>query len=209
MASTLRAQRREQTRRTLIAESRRLFATKGYATVGLSEIVAAAGVTKGALYHSFDSKTELFRAVLAQVQHEVGDRVATAAQQAAEAGADDWTQLLTGCETFLTACTSPEIQRIMLIDGPAALGWHEWRAMDEAASARHLGEILAQLIDAGVITPQPVGPLTHLLSGAMNEAALWLATTDEPNALADTLTTLRRLLDGIRTDTDRLPAPGY
>ncbi|MEV0251392.1 TetR/AcrR family transcriptional regulator [Nocardia sp. NPDC050712] len=194
MASTLRTAQREETRRTLLRESRRLFAAKGYGAVGLSEIVSAAGVTKGALYHNFSSKAEVFRAVLEQVQHEVGERVATAA----EAAADPWHQLLTGCDTFLTACTDPDIQRIMLIDGPAVLGWHEWRAMDEASSARHLGEALASLVELGLLAPQPVEPLTHLLSGAMNEAALWLAATGDAAALPETIASLHRLLDGIR-----------
>ncbi|WP_327113188.1 TetR/AcrR family transcriptional regulator [Nocardia sp. NBC_01730] len=198
MPSTIRAKQREETRRTLLRESRRLFATKGYGAVGLSEIVAAAGVTKGALYHNFDSKTELFAAVLGKVQNEVGDRVATAAA----VSDDPWAQLVAGCEAFLTTCTDPEIQRIMLVDGPAVLGWHEWRAMDAAASARHLGEALEQLIDAGVIVRQPVAPLTHLLSGAMNEAALWLATSTDPNSLSDTTSALRRLLEALRANPD-------
>ncbi|MEV0294584.1 TetR/AcrR family transcriptional regulator [Nocardia sp. NPDC050710] len=192
--STIRAQQREETRRALLDHSRRLFATKGYGAVGLSEIVTATGVTKGALYHNFASKAELFRAVLEEVQQEVGERVSAAA----ETVTDPWGQLVIGCEAFLTTCTDPEIQRIMLIDGPAVLGWHEWRAGDEATSARHLGEALQLLVDEGVLPRQPIEPLTHLLSGAMNEAALWLATTDEPHALADTTASLRRLLESMR-----------
>lgn len=194
MPSTLRTQQREETRRALLRESRRLFAAKGFGTVGLSEIVAATGVTKGALYHNFASKTDLFRAVLEQVQHEVGERVA----EAADPTSDAWTQLVSGCEAFLSTCTDPAIQRIMLIDGPAVLGWHEWRALDEANSARHLGEALRLLIDTGVLAPQPIAPLTHLLSGAMNEAALWLTTTSEPEALDQTTSALRALLEGLR-----------
>lgn len=195
MAPTARAQQREETKRTLLRESRRLFATKGYAAVGLSEIVSASGVTKGALYHHFDSKAELFRAVLTQIQEEVGTQVAIAA----DAEPDPWTQLTTGCAAFLEACTDPRIQRIMLIDAPAVLGWHEWRALDEANSARHLDEALQALIDAGTLPLQPVAPLTRLLSGAMNEAALWLATTPDPAALPETITALNRLLTGLRT----------
>ncbi|WP_433578166.1 TetR/AcrR family transcriptional regulator [Nocardia brasiliensis] len=194
MPSTIRTQQREETRRALLHTSRRLFAAKGYGAVGLSEIVAATGVTKGALYHHFDSKAALFGAVLEQVQQEVGARVSAAAETAT----DPWDQLIAGCEAFLTACTDPEIQRIMLIDGPAVLGWNEWRALDAAASARHLEEALQTLIDAGVLARQPVAPLTHLLSGAMNEAALWLATTTDPRALTDTTAALRRLLEGCR-----------
>lgn len=192
MTSTARIQQREHTRQVLLQQARSLFAAKGYAAVGLSEIVAAAGVTKGALYHHFDSKTDLFTAVLTQVQGEVGAQVA----DAADAESDPWTQLTTGCAAFLRACADPLVQRIMLIDGPAVLGWHEWRAMDEANSARHLREALQSLVDAGVLPPQPVAPLTQLLSGAMNEAALWLAT--EPEALPDTIAALDRLLAGLR-----------
>ncbi|MFF2088745.1 TetR/AcrR family transcriptional regulator [Nocardia sp. NPDC058176] len=194
MPSTARARQREETRRTLLRESRRLFAEKGYAAVGLAEIVTASGVTKGALYHHFDSKADLFRAVLTALQQEVGEQVATAA----DADADAWTQLTTGCAAFLRATADPLVQRIMLIDGPSVLGWHEWRALDEANSARHLNEALQALIDAGTLPPQPVAPLTRLLSGAMNEAALWLATTPDPTALSHTITALDRLLAGLR-----------
>lgn len=189
-----RANQREQTRRTLLREGRRLFATRGYGAVGISEIVAAAGVTKGALYHHFAGKVDLFRAVLEEVQQEVAERVSTTA----EGQAESWAQLTSGCQAFLVASTGPDIVRIMLVDGPAVLGWDEWRALDEAASGRHLAEALGALIDDGTIAPQPVVPLTHLLSGAMNEAALWLATTADPDDLVATQAALARLLDGLR-----------
>ncbi|WP_184759055.1 TetR/AcrR family transcriptional regulator [Streptosporangium album] len=189
-----RTRQREQTRQTLLREGRRLFATRGYGAVGLSEIVRAAGVTKGALYHHFDSKAALFRAVLEEVQQQVAQTVATTA----EAQDDPWTRFTAGCQAFLTASTDPDVQRIMLVDGPAVLGWNEWRALDEAASARHLAEALTSLIEEGTIASQPVAPLTHLLSGAMNEAALWLAGSAEPADLADTRTALSRMLEALR-----------
>ncbi|WP_046471856.1 TetR/AcrR family transcriptional regulator [Allosalinactinospora lopnorensis] len=194
MTRGTRVQQREHTRRVLLRESRRLFATLGYGAVGLSEIVHAAGVTKGALYHHFDSKAGLFRAVLEQVQQEVARTVA----RTADAQDDSWTRLTAGCQAFLTAGTDPDIQRIMLVDGPAVLGWNEWRALDEAASARHLADALSTLIEEGVIAPQPVEPLTHLLSGAMNEAALWLAASGDPADLPATRAALSRLLEALR-----------
>jgi AcrR family transcriptional regulator len=191
-----RAQQRERTRAVLLDVSRRLFATHGYAAVGLAEIVRAAGVTKGALYHHFEGgKTDLFRAVLGQVQAEVADIVATTA----DAEPDAWAQLAAGCRAFLTASTDPAVSRIMLIDGPAVLGWSEWRAMDDAGSASHLADALTALIEAGVIAPQPVPPLTRLLSGAMNEAALWLAETGTQADLDAVLTALSRMLEALRT----------
>lgn len=198
-AVTTRAEQRERTRRTLIAESRRLFAARGYAAVGLAAIVRESGVTKGALYHHFEGKADLFRAVLAQVQEEVAARVAAAA----EAAGDPWAQLKAGCAAFVTAGADPEVQRIMLIDGPAVLGWNEWRAIDEATSARHLAEALATLAEDGTIPAQPVAPLAHLLSGAMNEAVLWLAQSAGPDDLADTLAALSRLLDSLRAPAGR------
>ncbi|MFG1961693.1 TetR/AcrR family transcriptional regulator [Nonomuraea sp. NPDC049028] len=191
-----RIEQREQTRRILVREGRLLFASRGYGAVGLSQIVAAAGVTKGALYHHFESKADLFRTVLEQVQGEVAETVAATA----EVQDDPWEQLVAGCRAFLTACTNPDIQQIMLIDGPAVLGWSEWRALDEAASARHLAEALSGLIEAGVIARQPVAPLTHLLSGAMNEAALWLAGSGDPGDLDDVWAALSRILQGLRLE---------
>jgi len=189
-----RAEQRERTRRTLVAVSRRLFAAKGYGAVGLAEIVRESGVTKGALYHHFEGKADLFRAVLREVQQQVAARVAAAA----DAEGDPWAQLKAGCVAFVTAGADPEVQRVMLIDGPAVLGWDEWRAIDEETSARHLAEALGALAEAGTIAAQPVAPLAHLLSGAMNEAALWLARSAGPHDLDDTLAALSGLLESLR-----------
>lgn len=189
-----RAEQRERTRRALVREGRRLFTEHGYGGVGLAEIVAAAQVTKGALYHHFSGKTALFRAVLEQAQAEVGAAVA----EAADAHEDPWERLTAGCRAFLTASTAPDVRRVMLVDGPAVLGWSEWRALDEATSARHLAEALTSLAEAGVIAPRPVAPLSHLLSGAMNEAALWLADTGTERDLEDVWSALAHLLESLR-----------
>ncbi|GAA5046916.1 hypothetical protein HNP84_000467 [Thermocatellispora tengchongensis] len=117
---------------------------------------------------------------------------------AADAHDDPWTHFTAGCRTFLTASTDPDVRRIMLIDGPAVLGWNEWRAMDEAASARHLAEALTGLMDQGLIARRPVRPLTHLLSGAVNEAALFLAESDDPQDLPETMAALTRILESLR-----------
>ncbi|WP_329377998.1 TetR/AcrR family transcriptional regulator [Streptomyces sp. NBC_01716] len=194
MTIGVRAQQRQHTRHTLLRESRRLFSKLGYASVGLSEIVGAAGVTKGALYHHFDSKAELFRAVLEQVQQEVAAHVAAKA----DAQEDAWDQFTHGCQAFLSASTDPAIQRIMLVDGPAVLGWRDWRAMNEATSGRHLAQALAVLVHEGTIPAQPVAPLAHLLSGAMNEAALWLAASADSADLTDARRALARMLEALR-----------
>ncbi|MFC8195067.1 TetR/AcrR family transcriptional regulator [Streptomyces sp. NPDC057298] len=189
-----RAEQRAATRRALLAEGRRRFAADGYHDVVLAEVAQAAGVTKGAAYHHFESKAGLFRAVVAQVQHELGECVA----EAAERYEDPWEQLRAGCRAFLAAGSDPAVRRILLVDAPTTLGWDEWRAMDEESSARHLTEALQALVEAGIIDDQPVEPLARLLSGAMNEAVLWLARSADPRARSQTERALDRLLDGLR-----------
>jgi AcrR family transcriptional regulator len=189
-----RADQREATRRALLAEGRRRFAADGYHDVVLAEVAQAIGATKGAAYHHFGSKTGLFRAVVAEVQSELGDRVAAEA----EARDDPWEQLRAGCRAFLASGIDPAVRRVLLEDAPVVLGWDEWRAMDEASSARHLAEALTALMDAAVIAAQPVEPLTRLLSGAMNEAALWIARSGDPAALDQATAALDRLLEGLR-----------
>ncbi|WAU83739.1 TetR/AcrR family transcriptional regulator [Streptomyces sp. Qhu-G9] len=189
-----RAEQRVATRRALLAEGRRHFAADGYHDVVLAEVAQAAGVTKGAAYHHFESKAGLFRAVVAQVQHELGERVA----EAAERYEDPWEQLRAGCRAFLAAGSDPAVRRILLVDAPTTLGWDEWRALDEESSARHLTEALQALVEAGIIDDQPVEPLARLLSGAMNEAVLWLARSGDPQARSQTERALDRLLNGLK-----------
>ncbi|WP_239590159.1 TetR/AcrR family transcriptional regulator [Streptomyces aureoverticillatus] len=187
-----RAEQRAATRRALLAEGRRRFAADGYHHVVLAEVARAAGVTKGAAYHHFDSKAGLFRAVVAEVQQELGERVATAAER----HDDLWEQLRAGCRAFLAAGTDPAVRQVLLVDAPTVLGWDEWRALDEESSGRHLAEALTALTAAGIIAEQPVEPLVRLLSGAMNEAALWIARGGDPGAAEQALD---RLLAGLRT----------
>jgi AcrR family transcriptional regulator len=191
-----KAEQREATTRALVLEARKQFASRGYASVSLAEIVEAAGVTKGALYHHFSGKEHLFRAVLREVQQEVAGRIANAATEE-----DAWSQLVAGCEMFLRASTEPGIQQIMLIDAPAVLGWGAWREIDASTSMQQLEHVLTELIHEGVIEQQPVTPLAHLLSGAMNEAALWLAQSDDRERdLSQTMKVLNQMLCSLRTD---------
>lgn len=189
-----KAEQRAATTRALLDAGRSLFAERGYAQVSLADIVSMAGVTKGALYHYFGSKLELFRAVVAEVHGEVAERVAAAAPDA-----DPWTQLLAGCRAFLTASTASGVQQVMLVDAPAVLGWSEWRRLDAESSARHLEDVLARLIEDGVVAERRLGPLVSLLSGAMNEAVLALAHSDDLDSDLDaTMAVLTRLLGSLR-----------
>lgn len=175
------AERTEATRAALIAAARPLFAERGYAEVGTEEIVRAAGVTRGALYHHFDGKRELFEAVYEQLEVELAERIAAGAFAAnAEAPIE---ALRAGVEMALRASTEPEVQRIALLDGPAVLGWDRWR---EIAARYGLGMVEATLqaaIDAGEIPAQPARPLAHVLMGALDEAAMLVARADDPDRM--------------------------
>ncbi|MEV0650617.1 TetR/AcrR family transcriptional regulator [Phytomonospora sp. NPDC050363] len=189
-----RAEQREQTRRALLTEGRRRFAADGYGAVVFDDVAKAVGVTKGAAYHHFGSKLGLFTAVVRQAQEDLGERVAAAA----DAVADPWESFLAGCRAFLTAGADPGIRRIVLVDAPVVLGWNEWREIDDSSSARHLGEALCGLMTDGVIASRPLTPLTRLLSGAMNEAAVGLAREPAEYGLDETVAALEGLLRGLR-----------
>ena len=192
------AERSEATRAKLVAAARKLFARRGYAAVGTEEIVAQAKVTRGALYHHFDDKRDLFRAVHEQVEAELTETIG--AQLAGAGSQDPLEVLIGGMRTFLDACTDPEVQRIALMDAPAVLGWAEWRRVEEQYG---LGLVIAALemaIEAGALPPQPVRPLAHVLLAAMSEAGMLIATADDAAAMRDEVeSALIALLEGLRT----------
>ena len=172
-----KAAQREATVAALIAAARELFAEHGYAGVGTEEIVQRAGVTRGALYHHFrGGKLDLFQAVLVEVSAEVVRTVV----EVATAQDDPWEELVEGVEAFLDACARPEVQRIMLIDGPSVLGWEVWRAADGDYALSLLESALQGAIDAGRLIPQPARALAHVLLGAIDEAAMVVARVRGP-----------------------------
>lgn len=191
-----KAAQREATTAALIDAARELFAGRGYANVGTEEIVQSAGVTRGALYHHFRAgKEELFRAVVIQISAETAQRV----RDAARSGDDPWNALVRGIDAFLDACALPEVQRILLVDGPAVLGWDVWRAIDADYGLGLLEGALQRAIDAGRLPPQPARPAAHVLLGALDEAAMVVARADDPQAARTEMgQTVHRLLEGLR-----------
>jgi AcrR family transcriptional regulator len=193
-----KAAQRDATIAALIGAARKLFTERGYAAVGTEEIVQAAGVTRGALYHHFRDKEELFQAVLVQVSAETTTRIA----REASAVDDPWEELVTGIDAFLDACTTPEMQRIVLIDGPAVLGWDLWRAIDAEHGLGLLEQAVQNAIDAGKLAPQSARAVAHVLLGALDEAAMVVARAPDPVAArAEMGKTVRHLLDGLRGPT--------
>jgi AcrR family transcriptional regulator len=191
------AERSEATRKALVDVARRLFAKRGYADVGTEEIVRRAGVTRGALYHHFSGKEDLFRAVAEQVEEETTRKSA----EAALAHQDPWEQQRAGWDAFLDACLDPAVQRIILLDAPSVLGPKAWR---EIASKYGLALVqfgIQSLIDAGLIAKQPVDPLAHLVIGALSEAAVVIAQAEDTEAARTEMgAALERLMTGLRVD---------
>jgi len=194
-APTKQAERSEGTRGALIAAARELFAERGYAGVGTEEIVVRARVTRGALYHHFDDKRDLFRAV-----HETMEEGLVASIGAQIEGVEDPFELLqAGVRAFLDACEDPAIARIALIEAPTVLGWAQWREIDQRYGLGLIGFALQGAIDAGALSEQPVEPLAHLLSSAMGEAGIMVATAADPaTARAEVEAALLALLEGLR-----------
>jgi AcrR family transcriptional regulator len=195
-ARRTQAGRSAATRDALVAAARPLFAAHGFAEVPADAIAAAAGVTRGALYHQFADKTALFEAVLAAVEADIARRLAG---QAAAAGITDPVEALRhAVRTWLDICVEPEIYRIALIDGPSVLGWKHWRQVCYRHVLGLVQALLARGIGAGRIRPLPAGPLAHVLMGAGDEAALYVAeAADRTQARTDMIQVLDQLIDGI------------
>ncbi len=195
-----KAEKHAATRTALLATARALFAAKGYAATGTEEVVAQAEVTRGALYYHFADKQALFAAVVEQVAQEVLAAIEVAAAKA-KSPLDG---LLRGSQAFIAACLEPGARQIYLIDAPSVIGWQRWREID----ARHGMGSLRMGVEAA-LADLPRGQklsaeaLTYLLSGAMNEAVLWLADAeDEAAARKAAEAALTRILELLFTPQD-------
>jgi AcrR family transcriptional regulator len=190
------AERTAATRARLLDAGRRLFATDGYAAVSTQAIVDTAGVTRGALYHQFSDKAGLFDAVYEEVERDVVAAIMTRIAEAAPA-----TQLeamRVGARLFLEECASPKVQRIVLIDAPAVLGWDRWREVGMRYGLGIVEAMLTQAIADGVIPDQPTRPTAHILLGALDEAALYVSRADDhAAALQQMYAVCDRLISGI------------
>ena len=190
------AERSAATRDALVAAARSLFAARGFADVGTEEIVRAAGLNRGALYHHFADKTELFAAVFETVEAEVSARIAAAAATRRIATRSRSCGL--GVSAWLDACAEPEVHRIVLLDAPAVLGWERWTEIGNRHNMGLVQALLAHAIEVGRIAQQPVPPLAHTVLGALREGALYLVRADDPRqARADIGAVIDRLIAGL------------
>jgi AcrR family transcriptional regulator len=188
--------RSEATRAALIAAARKLFAETGYHATGTNDVVALASVTRGALYHHFVDKLDLFEAVFVQLTDELSQ---TARASVAPLSGDTWRQLVNAFTAYLRLrAESTEAQRILLIDGPAVLGFERWREL-QAPLLDGVAETLVMLMEQGLIARRPPVPLAQLVVAALNDAALTIAhAPDHKAALRESTDALIALIGGLR-----------
>ena len=168
MNGGLRAAQANRTRSRLVATARRQFGRSGYDAVSVAALVASAGVTKGALYHHFIDKRALFEEVFVQEQRRLLVHTARAVAGVAEPRA----RLIDGCAAYLGAVRQTGVRQIVLVDGPAVLGWRAWREADDRMWHRHLAVAVEAAQAAGQLAPGPADLSARMLSGALAELAL-------------------------------------
>jgi AcrR family transcriptional regulator len=172
------AERTEATRGRLVATARRLFAEKGFAATSTEEILGEAAVSRGALYHHFASKTDLFRAAFEAVEDDLTAQILAAAAGSGET--DPLRILELGFDAFLDQCVNPEVQRIVMLDGPTVLGWDTWHELDERYAFGTIKTVLTLAAQTGQIDEAAVEPLSHLLLGAIMQAGMVVARAEDP-----------------------------
>jgi AcrR family transcriptional regulator len=183
------------TREALIEAALELFTERGYAAVGTEEIVAQAKVTRGALYHHFEDKRDLFRAVFQRVEGGLMERIGARMK----AASDPWELMLNGMRSFLDACEEPAVKQVALTDAPSVLGWQEWREIDNRHGLGLTRTALDGAVAAGVLRPIAVEPMAHLFVAALSEAAFVIAYADRPRkARAEVEEALLHLVEGLR-----------
>ena len=186
------AKKPSRNRTKLIEAARRLFAEKGYAATGTEEVVAVAGVTRGALYYQFADKQDLFRAVFLAMLDELAREVF---QTTMAEITDDHDDLKVGTRILLDLYSRPDIRQVILLDGPAVLGWPTWRALQQPLTVALVTHALEHLVDDGTLAPQPLSPLADLIAGALVQAGLAIANADDAAAArADYAQSLQTLL---------------
>ena len=193
MATGRRAQMVEETRAKLIEAARKAFASKGYAASSMDDLTAAAGLTRGALYHNFGDKKGLLQAVIDQIDTEMLERTRAASSQAETL----WLGFMTEGVAYIEMALEPEIQRIMLLDGPAVLGDpSQWP--NQTSCLRTTTQMIQQLIDDGTVKAVDAEAAARLINGAALNAALWVAAAKDPAAvLPKAVEAFRQLASGL------------
>lgn len=194
-ALSKRAAKMAETREKLIAAARRAFAEHGYAAASMDNLTAEVGLTRGALYHNFGDKRGLFAAVVDQIDTEM----ATYAKEVGSKTGDLWSGLLAEGAAYMEKALDPEVQRIVLLDGPSVLGDpSQWPSQNQCLQATKA--TLKQLIDEGVLKSVDIEAAAILMNGAALNAALWIAANPDPeSALPRALEAFNTMMSGFLT----------
>ena len=195
MVRRTQSERSDETTSALIAAAQDRFGRDGYRATSIETIAEAAGVTKGAAYHHFDGKADLFRAVFVREQ----EQLVTVLDRVAADAPDAWAALRAGCRTFLEHCLDQAFRQIVLLDGPAVLGWDGVRAIESAHVLRVLNGGMQVAAAEGVVAPDHIEARSRMIFGALCEAGMLLARSEDPDAaLSAVLTEAERLLNAAR-----------
>jgi AcrR family transcriptional regulator len=194
----------DATRLALPSAARELFADQGYAATSIEDVAARAGVTKGAVYHHFGGKSELFQDVYEQVMREVSDQVVSRFNEP-----DHWIALTSGCQLMIDAQLDPAVRRIALHDARSVLSWDVVHLIKSRYGAVGIRGALRKAMHGGVIEPQPLRPLALLLAGALSEACFYVADADDPTQAREEVGRLVvRILQGLKTNSESRVAGG-
>jgi AcrR family transcriptional regulator len=188
------AERRAATVAMILSQARRLFTERGFEATSIDEIAEAAGVAKGAVYHHFASKEAVFLRVLEDLQAAI---LAMPIPPEALKERDLVEQIVGAVQRYLVTASEPDIRRVLLIDGPAVIGWRKWREIDDRFFGAGARVAMKRLLGEAA-TPAEVEATAHLLMGAVMEAALICAVAEDPQAAAlELCSALRRMLRGM------------
>ena len=197
--SIAKAVKAEATRQSLIAAARELFGEQGYAATSVDEIARQAGVTKGALYHHFRDKDDLFRAVVEDVKRDVTDVVGAAFLSATTAENETMHSVVLGCRAFIEAHLDPAVQRISIIDARSVLDATTRRALDARYEVAVVRGAFRRAMRLGAVERQPLVPLAHIVAGALAEACAYIAEADDAEvARTEANAVIEHLLEGLR-----------
>jgi AcrR family transcriptional regulator len=179
-----------RTRRAILDRSRQLFAKKGYAATGTEEIISALGITRGALYHQFNDKQGVFKAVVAEAYEQITDYIMTKVQPLSE---DSWERLVVGCQAFLEIAQQEDLRRLVFVEAPAVLPADTLVEFDKYGFGL-LHQSIQQLVNEGKLSTIDAEGFAHLVNGSLNELAAWVAQSNDPEKLKTAQRLIERLL---------------
>ncbi len=182
-----------QTRSKILEIAREKFVKKGFRNTSLKEIVEEIGLTRGAFYHHFKNKEEIFYELIKLIQGELGEYVANRSMESDE----PWEQLITGCVAFIEKAIDKDLMKILLVDGPSIISWEAWKELDSENSESHLREHLLELQEQKIVKNVNIDYLTSFISGGLNELAISISRSNQYD-VKEIEESVKVMLEGIK-----------